>query len=281
MTSAPSPYPANYLPTVIYLTAQAINAATQAQTLPSATLKPLPTDTATLVPPTAEPSDTPTPGPSIPLAAIQLKAPGPMSRVISPLQVQMLAIAGDSRRIEIDLFGEDGTLLGRTVNAVAGSPGGDPLSVKLPFEIRAAGENGFIQVSTKDSQGRIQSLVTLQILLLSSGASQINPAGNTIYERVALVDLPPGTQASGGILKVAGQVLPYNRQPVILELISDDGHSLGLRVLTTTGTDWQPFNTTIPFRVSSSTPARLFVHQADDILGGQAYIYSQEIVLNP
>jgi hypothetical protein len=275
--AVPTAYPADFVPTVIHLTAVAIGSATQLATLPTE----MPSPTPTAVSPTEGPTAAPTPGPRVPLAAIQIRAPGPMSRVVSPLQIQMLAVAGDSRRLEIDLFGEDGRLLGRSLKVVAGSPLGDPLGLKLPFEIRAAGENGFVQVSTRDIRGRTQSLITVPVLLLSSGASQINPAGNTIYERVALSNLPPKADVAGGTLQVDGQILPYNRQPMIMELITDDGRSLSLRILTVSGADWQAFSTTLPFKVDARTPARLYVHEADDVLTGPIYVYSQAITLNP
>jgi hypothetical protein len=274
-SALPTPYPADYLPTAIHLTAQSIEASTASAMPPAQS----PTATATFLPATLAPSPTPTPGLGIPLAAIQIRAPGPMSRIVSPIQVQMLAIAANTQKIEVDLFGEDGRLLGRSLQAVAGSPDGDPLSLKMPFEVRG-NEDGYLQVSTRDLLGIVQSLITVQVLLLPIGTSQINPAGNTIYERVAFSDLPPESVATGGVLLVEGQILPYNRQPVILELITDDGKSLSTRVLSASGTDWQHFSTTLPFKVDKSTPARLFVHQADSVLTGQAYVYSQPILLN-
>ncbi|HEX2697475.1 MAG TPA: hypothetical protein VHM28_07165 [Anaerolineales bacterium] len=277
VTSAPTPYPADYIPTVIYLTAESISATESASITPS----PIPTETFTPIPPTLAPTDTLTPVPGVPLAAIQIDAPGPASKIASPLEVRMTAIAGKSHVIEVDLFGEDGRLLGRTLRAVQGYPAGDYLFVKIPFEIRAAAENGWVQVSTKDGHGRVQSLVSVQVLLVSSGSSQINPAGNAVYERVNLYQLPAHSVVSGGVLDVEGEYKPVNHQPVILELISDDGQSLGLRVLNFTGLDPQPFKTTIPYKVTTLTAARLFVHQADDVLTSQAYIYSQEITLDP
>ncbi len=277
----PTPYSPAYLPTVIHMTAQVIEATTAAAMGPPALPTQTPTEAATLVPPTLGPSATPTAGPGTPLAQIQIKAPGPMSKIVSPIQIQVLVVAGESRRVEIDLFGEDGSLLGRKVLAVVGSPAGDPLSVKIPFEIRAAGETGFIQISTDDARGRIQSLTTLQVLLLSSGTSQVTPAGNAIYERVVLPHLEAGADVSGGIVQLEGQVLPYNRQPIIIQLMSTDGKYQWLRVLTTTGTDWQSFDTTVPYKVTSPTPARLYFQQSDDLLSTPAYVYSQEILLNP
>jgi hypothetical protein len=164
---------------------------------------------------------------------------------------------------------------------VSGHPTGDYLSLKIPFEIRAAAEIGVIQVSTKDKLGRLQSLSSLRILLLSNGVSQINPAGNAIYERVTFLQLPVNSDVFGGILSLRGQFTPYNHQPVILELISDTGQGLSLRVLNFPSLDPQNFNTTLPYKVTQPTQARLFIHQEDDVLKGPVYIYSQEITLNP
>ena len=274
---APTPFPAGYLPTVIYLTAQSINATVSAGITPTVP----PTETPTSIPPTPAPTITPTPAPGFSLAAIQINKPGPSSRIVSPIEVQLVAVAGDSKKIEVDLYGEDGRLLGRTLRAVPGHPTGDPLSLKIPFEIRAAAEVGVIQVSTKDQLGRVQSLDSVRVLLLSSGDSQINPPGNAIYERVSFFHLTPKSVVSGGHLAVDGQFTPFNHQPVIVELISLTGTSLGLRVLTFPNLDAQQFNTTIPYKVSGPTPARLFIHQADDVLSGPAYVYSQPIMLNP
>jgi hypothetical protein len=273
--------PANSLPTVIYLTAEAINSARLAP-LPTIEMRGAPAGTADpLIAPTVTPTVTSVADPDIRLAAIQIRTPGPLSRVVSPLQIQLVAIAGASRKLDVDLFGHDWRLLGRSLLSVAGSPAGDPLSLTMRFEIRTPTENAFLQVSTRDAQGRVQSETTLPIVLSSTGNNQINPAGGMIYERVVLYQLEPGAVISGGVLTVQGELLPYKRHPAIVELISDEGRSLGLRVMTFVGSDWQAFNTTVPYKVRELTPARLYVRQADDILGEQAYIYSQEITLNP
>lgn len=280
-TSVPTPYPADFLPTVIYLTAESLNGTMSAQTAAATTPTETPTQTLTPIPPTPIPTETATPAPGVPLAAIQISAPGPMSRVASPLEIRMTAVAGKSRIIEIALFGEDGRKLNSVLERVPGYAGGDYIYEKIPFEIRAAGESGLIQVSTKDEFHRVQSLISVPVLLISSGASQINPAGNNIYERVVLYHLPPDSTISGGVVDVDGQFQPYNHQPVILELISNDGRSVGLRVLTFSKLGPQNFTTTVPYKVSKPTPARLFIRQADDVLANPVYVYSQELMLNP
>ncbi len=278
--SEPTPYPADYIPTGIYLTAQSINATLSAGATPTLTPTLLP-PTVAPVETTAQPTATYTPGPNIPLAAIQINAPGPMSRVASPLEIHAVVVAGASHRDEVALYGEDGRLIGRSILVVPGYPGGDGLNVKMPFEIRAAGETATLQISTKDAHGRVQSLNFVQVLLMSTGASQINPPGNNIYERVAFYDLPIDAHISGGSLEVKGRYAPVNNKPTILELVADDGTSLGLRVLDLTGGDGEYFDTTIPYKVTQLTAARLYLYQDDEVIQGRAYIYSQPLALNP
>ena len=280
--SAPTPYPPDYLPTVIFLTAQAINAATLLPPATPSATEVLPTATQQfLAPLTPPPTVTFTPGPGVPLAAVQINGPGPMSRVASPLEVHALVVAGDSHRVEVALFGEDGRLLGRTLLVVSGFPGGNAVSIKMPFEIRAAGETGTLQVSTKDGHGHVQSLNSVRILLMSTGATQMTPPGNMIYERVAFYDLPVDSHITGGTLAVRGSYTPINDKPVILELMTADGKSIGLRVLGLHGRQPQFFETTLPYKVTQLTAARLYLYQDDDVLPGRAYIYSQPIALEP
>jgi len=215
------------------------------------------------------------------LAAIQINAPGPMSRVVSPLEVHLTVAAGKKNFVEIKLFGEDGrAITGQSLN-ILGPSSGEYLSVKMSFEIRAAAEVGILQISTKDEHGRVQSLNTVRVLLMSVGVSQINPAGNGIYERVTLPHLPARSTISGGVVNVEGQFLPFNHKQGVIELVSDDGRSLGLRVLNFASLDPQNFSTTLPYKVSAPTQARLFIRQPDDVLLGPVYVYSQEITLNP
>jgi len=212
---------------------------------------------------------------------MQILAPGPASRIASPLEVRLIVLAGKSRRVEIALLGEDGRVLARLVKPVLGSVLGDSVFVKIPFEIRAVAEAALLQVSTKDEQGRVQALNSVRVLLLSSGASQINPPGSALYEHVVLDNLPPRTAISGGTLMLEGRFRPLSRQPLIFDLLSDDNEVRVSRILAVTGTEWQGFRTTLPYKVKASTPARLFVHQADEVLDVPLYVYSQEVVLNP
>jgi hypothetical protein len=276
----PTPYPTDYLPTVIALTGEAALATASALTpTPPPTFTPEPTQTP--IPPTPLPSETPTPAPGVPLAQIQFLAPGPLSKIASPLNLQAKVVAGESEVVQVSLLGEDGRLLARTIQRLPRRPSGVYLPLKIPFEIRAAAEAGLVQISSLDKHGRIQALNSLNLILLSVGESVINPAGNVIYERVVLYTPEENANITGGQLQVTGRFWPFNDQPFFLELILPDGQVAGTRVLTLKGLDPQEFSTTIPYKVSESTPAFLTIRQMDARLNLPLYVYTRPVTLNP
>lgn len=277
---APTPYPPEYLPTVIAMTADAANRAAT-ETAAASLANSLPSDT-------PEPAATPTPRatftattiPGHEPAAIEIQSPGPMSKVVSPVALKMNIVSGESEKVQIDLYGEDGRLLSRTVKKVPRSSQGVDQNIKIPFEIRAAAEVARLTVSTSDKAGRIQALNSVRLLLLSAGSNEINPPGNP-SEPIGIFAPGLKDEASGGVLNVRGDLWPFNLNPVFLDLIGPDGRSLGLRILTVDQLNPQLFETTIPYKVTEPTLARLTLRQDDDRIQGPFYMYSQEILLNP
>jgi len=281
--SGPTPFPPEYFPTVVVLTGQAAMATNLAGTpsaVPTETQVPseTPTPTDTLTP---APTDTLTPSPSAPSSQIRIESPGPMSKVTSPISLRMQVVSGSSELVQVDLQGEDGRLLARKLERVPSWPGGYYVSLKLPFEVLAAAEVGRIMISTKDDFGRVQSQLGMRVLLLSIGADEITPEGDPSERAVFYAPPRKDAVAQDGVVDVEGRFLPFNDQPVILELLNQEGRTIGLRLLDFTGTGEQLFSTTIPYKVTEPTQARLVLHQDDERLVGLIYVYSQEILLNP
>ncbi len=279
-SSVPTPYPPDYLPTVIALTAEADSLSASQTAL---ALTPVITPSETPAPtrtPTPRATFTQTTIPGHDPAAIQIFAPGPMSKVVSPISLRMHIIAGASGKAQIALYGEDGRLLTRTVKPVPPGGKGVDQQLKIPFEIHAAAEVGRLTVSTLDKQGRIQSLNSVRLLLLSSGASEINPPGNP-SEPVNVVSPEAAASVSGGVVNVNGDIWPFNLNSLIFELVDPDGEIITLRMVSVNSIDPQLFQTSLPYKVSAPTLARLTIRQDDDRISGQFYIYSQEILLNP
>lgn len=276
----PTPYPPEYLPTVIAMTAGAANnsvtetaAALLADSLPTGTPSPILT-------PSPRATFTATTIPGHEPAAIEIQSPGPMSKVVSPIALKMNIVSGENEKVQIDLYGEDGRLLSRTVKKVPRSGQGVDQNIKIPFEIRAAAEVARLTISTADKAGRMQAMNSVRLLLLSSGTNEITPAGNP-SEPVGVFSPGLKEEASGGVLNVRGDIWPFNLNPVLIELIGPDGQSLGLRILNVSQLHPQLFETSIPYKVNEPTLARLSLRQDDDRIQGPFYLYSQEILLNP
>ena len=281
----PTPLPPDYLPTVVALTGQAAFAT-------AAALTPSATPTGTPLPPVATP-EIPSPTPTLAAgftdyAQIRFLSPGPLSSLASPFNLQTILVAGESERVQVDLLGEDGRILQREIRKLTRNTLGIFVRFELSFEIRAVSESGYIRISTKDEHGRIQALNTMPVLLYSVGSTQMNPTGNTIYERVAIDGLKEKADFYAGQVSLKGRIWPFNDQPVIAELLDINGKPISTRVLNMNGIDTQPFETSLPYKVSESTVARLVFRQdnplltvADAELGNLVYVYSIEVTLNP
>lgn len=276
----PTPYPPEYLPTVIALTAEAVNASgteTAMASIKTEVPSETPQPTFTFTP---QPTRTLTPIPWHRFGAIRFVSPGPMSKVVSPIQLHMEVISGESQKVQVDLYGEDGRLLARELRKVLTTGKGAVVSVRIRFETRAAAELGRITVSTLDKEGRIQSLNSLRLLLLSSGVNEINRVGDPA-EPVAMFRPLAKETVSGGVVNVKADIWPFNLQPITLELVNSAGKSIGLRLLSVNAINPQLFETTIPYKVTEPTSVRLVIRQDDDRMPGVFYVYTQEILLTP
>lgn len=286
--STPTPYPPNYLSTVVALTGQAAFATADAlipTALPTETPEPL----ATLDVSVNIPSPTPTFAAGFTdFAQIRWLSPGPGSSLVSPINLQVMLVAGESEIVQVDLLGEDGRVLQRDLERVTRNLKGIFRRFDLKFETRAVTESGYIRISTKDDFGRIQALNTMPVLLYSIGSAQINPPGNMIYERVMVEGLKERANFYAGEVSLKGRIWPFNDQPVFVELILPDGKPISTRVLVFDGIETQSFETTLPYKVTEPTLARLTFRQdnprlsiTDPELEKYIYVYSIEVTLNP
>ena len=286
--STPTPLPPNSISTVVALTGQAIFA-TASASAPLPTKTPLPPPTETSIPETPLPTATATFEPGFTdFAQIRFISPGPMSSLISPVNLQLLLVSGESQIVRIELLGENGSILQRGLERVKRDPsGGAYRKFELSFEIRAVSEKGYIRISSKDDHGRIQALNTMPVLLYSIGDNQINPVGNMMYERVMYEGLKDGDEVHGGVLNLKGRFWPFNTQPVFIELLLPDGTPVSSRVLDFKGIDTEAFETTLPYKVTEPTLVRLSIHQ--DNLGfanerdlkKYIYVHTMELMLYP
>lgn len=254
---------------------------------------------------TPEPSATPnlSPSPTIPIdptylyfltttptatqdpysASIRIYAPGPMSKVVTPIDLRAFIESRLAGPAQVELDGEDGRVLYRKSLRTYSFQGQDArLALSVPFEVHAAGELGRLQISTFDAYKRLTAVASAHLLLLSSGENQVTPPGD-LRESVLLDSLKSGAEISGGQVTLRGRMRPYNGQPVVVELIAEDGQVLTSRLVALGPADgqYQTFETSLPYQVAARTPALLVIRQSDDRIAGIFYLFSLPVFLSP
>ena len=286
--SAPTALPPNYLSTVVALTGQAAFATADALT-PTIVPTEIAISTELPIPLTEMPSPTPTFAAGFTdFAQIRFLTPGPASSLISPINLQMELVSGESEVVQVDLLGEDGRVLYRDLEKVTRNVKGIFRRFDLKFEIRAVSEAGYIRVSSKDDYGRIQAVNTMPVLLYSVGSAQINPPGNMIYERIMIEGMKEKADFYAGEVSLRGRIWPFNDQPIFVDLVLPNGSPIASRMLVFEGIETQSFETFLPYKVSEPTLARLTFRQdnpllrvSDSDLQKYMYVYSVEVTLNP
>jgi hypothetical protein len=221
--------------------------------------------------------------PSADSAAIQMLSPGPLSKIVSPVIVHGYAVPGHDNKGHLDLYGEDGRLLASQLLQLNTPYKWAIFHWELSFHTNSVGELGRLSLSTLDEYGRINSVNSVHLLLLSEGSSIINPPDN-LQERCVIEKPVAGQRLSGGILGVSGKMRPYNNLPLTVYLVSRDGAVLGTGLVPIAPgpeAGYVPFHVEIPYRIPNAMWALLIVRQFDDRISGIMYLYSQEIFLNP
>ena len=241
---------------------------------PTITLTPTPTSTSTL---------TPTPELQTELFLLQIVAPGPMSKVISPIELGLHIASEYTGLTRIELIGEDGTkLFVKPFRTYPNLGYFTRVDEKIDYEIRGAAELARLQISTFDGFGRMQAYNSVHILLQAVGETEVTTTA-TIQDRLLL--RYPGAKEviSGSSLIVMGEYNPANDLPVMLELIDEDGKVVGSRILQLSPADgtYQSFMTSIPYEVSKKTFVRLVIRQSDDRIDGLAYLFSRVLTIGP
>lgn len=214
---------------------------------------------------------------------LKIVSPGPMSKLVSPVEFIVQIAPGYTGTTRIEMIGEDGVELYRKVYRTFSNIGFyTRVDEKINFEIQGTAEVARLQVSTFDAFGRIQAYNSVRILLQTVGENQFTPATET-KDRLLLRNPAADDEIGGNSLIVTGEFLPVNNLPIIMELIDEKGVVIGSRILQLNGSlvGYQQFSTNIPFQIDKKTPVRLEIHQSDDRINGLAYLFSRLVTLSP
>ncbi len=249
---------------------------------PTRTLAAAPTLSPTAGGVTRTPTITPTP--IYPNADIFIRQPGPMSRLTTPIRISGWVQPGLDGRVHIELLGEDGRLLARKV--LIYGPDAERISLveELDFEISAVAEMARVQIITYDVYGRVLALAAQEIVLLSMGNDDLNPAGNFL-DTVIIQEPFPNKLIQGGELIVSGLVQAPADKVFLVELTAADKKLTGYRqlfVAAAPDVEYTPFTIDVPYLVTSPTWVRLTVKElSSSRMSGPVYATSIEILLGP
>lgn len=245
---------------------------------------------ATIIPPTSTPTvrsfrlSTPTPRPQP--AKMRITKPGAYSKVSSPIQLEALISPGDDNLVHIDLMGEDGRII---VSEVLDFRNYDAknfyITPEIPFTINSAAELARIVVYTHDMFGQRISLVSVDVLLLQLGGSDIS-APLVEFEPYLVTTPREGTLITGGTVTVDGTARVVNDQPLVIELINEEGAVVGsAEVLVSQPSDTLvhvPFQVTVPYSVTHRTRVRMSIRQESATrIPGTVWMSSTILFLDP
>jgi hypothetical protein len=316
----PTPLPAEYIPTVIAMTLEAARSAqppaaaiqeaapqeappfealpTVLPAIPTETVTPRPSATATLQPSPTGPTATPypitllpplpsaTPAPAVANDLIEIRNLGPLSKVVSPLHIYAYLLPGYKQRVQIELLGEDRRVLFREIKAVLYVNPGAMAIVTLDkeFEIQATAEAGRLVIRTTDQYGRLTAVNSVPLILLSVGDPDISPPADQ-YNPILIGEPTPKTLIQSGRLLVTGLARPNGDGPLMIQLIDQKGSVVGQRLASITPPDapggYGTFATEVTYTVSAPTPVLLTVWQGGDSIEDIIHLTSREIVLSP
>ncbi|MFM8321024.1 MAG: hypothetical protein ACKOC5_08935 [Chloroflexota bacterium] len=228
---------------------------------------------------------TPTQAPPVPNAAVQIYRLGEMSRVLSPIDVNTFIELPTAKAARIELYGEDGRLLARHLRQ-SRSDGSElaRMGVSLEFEIPGVAEIGRLVVSVEDAQGRMLAVNSVNLVLLSAGDNQVNPA-TALLTRIDIQEPRPSALIVGGRMVVRGRALLNNvDQPLRVMLVASDGRVLGQRlagIQVVIPGDFALFSAEVPYTVTDITQALLIVYEEGGLISQYAHLSSLAVVLAP
>lgn len=278
----PTLIPTEYLPTVIAMTAAA---------LPTHTPPPEQMATPTVIPPLtptiympALAAETALPEAlRIPEAEIQIVRPGALSKVVSPMLISIYVIPGAERKATVELWGEDGRLIYRRIFTFTNVNDRTQIYEEIAFELAGAAETARLVASTHDEYGRVLSLASTPIILLSEGEEGLY-AVNDVMTPILIQSPAENVLIQGTSLRVSGVARTPEDEPLLVELVAADGRVLGSRLAGFSNFEsgmHNFFTAEIPFGVESPTWVRVIVSErsGDDI--SPLNSSSVEVLLSP
>jgi hypothetical protein len=184
----------------------------------------------------------------------------------------------------VELLGEDGRLLMREVRSYQ-SLESDwvSLGIEVEYGINAAAENGRVQISVVDEHGRLKSLNSVDLILLSAGNKDLNQPPDQL-ENIYIQSPKANTLIQGGTMRVSGLARLRSTLPLRIEILTNDGRIVGTRQVSITPTPRSTFGTfaiDVPYSIDHTNRVRLQIWEPGESIPGPVHLSSLEVILGP
>ncbi len=247
--------------------------------VPSST--PLPTNTATNLPDPTATSVPPTPTPEADPEEILILAPGPGSRLTSPLTISGEADSTFEQHLVIRLVLADGTELA-LLPTIIQTPMGERGPFEAQVEFTVTGEQqAFIQVySTSARDGGITHLSSVGVILADSGPVDIRPPFTT--DEWIRIDAPTANAMlpQSGTIHVEGFGYASFEQTLIIELLDTDGNVIASVPIIVQAPDLGqpgPWSADLEYSAGYPGPGRIVVRDPSAAFNGDVHLASIEV----
>ncbi len=138
-----------------------------------------------------------------------------------------MATPGDDGKVYFDLIGEDGRIINHIESDLRNNAGEHVIiTPKIDFQINAVAKSARLVMYIKDRSGRVITLTSVDLFLLSMGDSEVNAP--TFQQEPYLVRWPNfGDTITGGVVHLIGLAKPLSNKPLVVELIDEQQNVVG------------------------------------------------------
>lgn len=216
--------------------------------------------------------------------AIRILAPGPGSRLLSPLRVQGVADPTFEQNLVLRLVLPDGEVLAQAncqIQADAGQRG--PFEAVIPFSVSVE-QNALLQVlAVSPRDGLVTHLSSTGVFLAVAGAVDIRP-GQEEQEAIVILSPQPGEIIQGGQVTVHGYGRASFEGTLVVEVFDAGGNLLGSQPLIVAAPDMGLpgfFEAVVVINIAESGPGLVRVLDPLPIFDGRGHITSVHVVIEP
>ncbi len=216
--------------------------------------------------------------------SITILAPGEGSEVTAPISIAAQISPGADNLVRVTLIDQQNNLLARKLLRVPALPEEAPLqfATNLKFEIPRESTAALLTIAIQDEHHRLQSLRSVHLVLKSTGQDYVQSPGDSV-NWLTITQPLPGASISGGQFTVSGWITSPNGNPVMFDLMTDNGSIIGTSQLSVqTPGETLEFALTLSYDfINIERKVRLIVRQRSMDFASDAILDSLPIVITP